>query len=48
MEQSFNRGNFAIGGLWFVFDMEPAYIVFECFRGDVGYDFDLGGIGYKI
>ena len=28
--------------------MEPAYIAFKNFRGDVGYDFDLGGIGYKI
>lgn len=27
--------------------MELAYIAFKNFRGDVGYDFDLGGIGYK-
>ena len=45
MKECFQRGDFALGSLWLVLTVEPAYVVFKCGRGDVGYGCNIGGDG---
>lgn len=45
MKERFQRGDFAFGSFGLVFTVEPAYIVFKCGRGDVGYGCKVGGVG---